>query len=446
MSVDRLAAPSDSAGRLACWAFAILVVISPFRAEAVLAIRQVPPVVTELAITAGDVALVATLGLWVASLLVRPRQIRFGPAWLAVPVAGLLAVAWLGVPGSVDPVVSVYGAVKLSLAVALGLYVVNEVADLGRLLVPIAAMIAVQSVVGIGQAVAQHSLGLGILQEAVLDPARPGVSIVGAADGTRWLRAYGLTDHPNLLGGLLAFGLLILGALPGRTEIVRLGRVLVVAAGVAALVLTFSRAAWIALAVGLGLGTAMLAWMPDRAALRRWLATAAIAILVSVPLALPLAPFLAARADAAGPIATEERSIDERLALARVGVRLAIDHPVLGTGLGTFPEALLAAQPAFPFSFQPVHVVLLDAAAETGVVGGLCVLAIAIAPWVALVRIRRRWTPSLVAVSTALAAVTVVGLVDYYTWAPGAGRIWAWAALGMWVVAYDGAIRGGPDA
>ena len=46
-----------------------------------------------------------------------------------------------------------------------------------------------------------------------LDPTQSGVSIVAASGGSRLLRAYGLTDHPNILGGCLAFGLLLLLAL-----------------------------------------------------------------------------------------------------------------------------------------------------------------------------------------------------------------------------------------
>ena len=74
-------------------------------------------------------------------------------------------------------------------------------------------------------------------------------------------------------------------------------------------------------------------------------------------------------------------------------------------------------------------------AAETGVVGAACYLAIVVGPWVWLARHRQRWTTWLAGASGALAAVTVIGLFDYYPWAPSGGRLWAWIALGAWVAA-----------
>jgi O-antigen ligase len=159
---------------------------------------------------------------------------------------------------------------------------------------------------------------------------------------------------------------------------------------------------------------------------------------------VPFAAQLAARTTLAGPVRTETRSIDERVALARVTLEVIADHPVLGTGLGTLAKVLPDSAPDFEFAYQPAHVVALDAAAETGVLGMFCYLALVIAPWLALVRIRSRWTASLAWTSAALAAVTVVGLFDFYTWAPTAGRTWAWLVLGLWVVMYRGAL--GPAA
>jgi len=53
----------------------------------------------------------------------------------------------------------------------------------------------------------QGDLGLQLLGEYRLDPAWEGVSIVWM-EGLRTLRAYGLSDHPNILGGSLAFALI----------------------------------------------------------------------------------------------------------------------------------------------------------------------------------------------------------------------------------------------
>ena len=51
-------------------------------------------------------------------------------------------------------------------------------------------------------------------------------------------------------------------------------------------------------------------------------------------------------------------------------------------------------------------------------------------------RQRPRWTPDLAATSAALAALSLIGLFDYYTWSYPAGRIWTWVVLALWAAAY----------
>ena len=97
---------------------------------------------------------------------------------------------------------------------------------------------------------AQRSLGLQDLGEHLLNPVISGVSIV-TADGVRLLRAYGLSDHPNILGGCLAFGMLILFSayMNGSKPTIVLAAFL---PGVPALLVTFSRSAWLAFLGGTG--------------------------------------------------------------------------------------------------------------------------------------------------------------------------------------------------
>ena len=106
------------------------------------------------------VAALVTVGLWVVSLAASPRRIHVGPLFVALPVAGLLVVSWLGVAVSIDPVLTAQTALVFALVTALGVYVLNEVDDFERLAIPLMAMIVVQAVVAIGQVVAQRSIGL----------------------------------------------------------------------------------------------------------------------------------------------------------------------------------------------------------------------------------------------------------------------------------------------
>src|SRR5258705_13502915 len=100
------------------------------------------------------------------------------------------------------------------------------------------------------------------------------------AGGARGPRPSALPPNPNILGGILAFGLLVIAAAQGVRLSTRLVRMTVFGLGVAALFLTFSRAAWIAFGVGLIVAIVMLATRRDRRGVRAWTAAALSAAVV----------------------------------------------------------------------------------------------------------------------------------------------------------------------
>ncbi len=167
---------------------------------------------------------------------------------------------------------------------------------------PVAAMIVVQAIVGIGQVVGQSSLGLSWLGEYHLSP-NLGVSVITASDGTRFLRAYGLADHPNMLAGVLAMGLILLGgALATRPTVGPSWRLVAFVLGIATLLLTFSRGAWFALVIGLIVMAGMLALQRDRVSLRRLAIACGAGLIVGAPFIAPYADALDARTDGSGAI------------------------------------------------------------------------------------------------------------------------------------------------
>lgn len=435
--------------RGAMLSFAALIVLSPLHARFDLVSRPVGTLYvdyTDVQIAWSDIALLLTLALWGTSLLLQRRRVWLGPRFLSWPVAALIAASFLTAPFSVDPVTAVITSVHLVVFAALGVYVCNQVGGLQRLVAPVAVMLTVQSVTGIGQVVSQRSLGLDGLGEHVLAPLMQ-VSVITSADGTRILRAYGLTDHPNILGGLLAMGLLLVGGMAA----IRAARsspiiAVVCALAAAALLVTFSRGAWVALLAGVAVLGGMLLGMHDRPALRRLGAVSAAALIMAMPFVLPYRGALAARTNPARVSATEVRSVDERAALAQATTALISAHPLAGVGAGGVPEAMRTADPSFRYTYQPASVVLLDVTAETGLLGGTAYMVLLVTPWLALLLRRSRWTPELAVASAALAALSVVGLFDYYTWTYSAGRVWAWVVLGLWAVAWRRAMAGGARA
>ncbi len=262
-------------------------------------------------------------------------------------------------------------------------------------------------------------------------------------DGTlRVLRVYGLTDHPNLLGGFFAFALiLILGyyfSIAHNRN--RYFILLVIALGSAALVLTFSRAAWLALAAGLFVFGIFLFWQRATRAVRFAPALAAglvllIAVLVPAFLNRNLIAQRTGQEDSFSENSGEVRSFDERDALVDSATRLFVNHISLGVGNAALPEASYWFDSQFDkrYAYQPVHVVLFEVTTELGIFGGVLWLWLMLAPWIAILQNRNAVSasPWFAAVAAALLVLTIIGFFDYYPWLLPPGRIWQWCVLGL---------------
>jgi len=423
-------------------AFGSLIVLSPFRARWELAARPAGSVYgdyTDFLLYWSDVAFVAVLALWALSLLISGKRPWLGPAVIRWPVVALMVATWASIPFSVDAPLSAYSALRLTAAVLLGLYVANEL-SLRQLALPLAVMVGLQAVVGVSQAIDQGSVGLYGLGEYRLDVNAGGTSVVWSDVGPRQLRAYGLTDHPNILGGLLAVSLLLIGGVAARARsewTALFGTVFAI--GCVALVLTFSRGAGLAMAMALVLVFGLLALRRDRRTFIGWAGICVAAFVLCLTLVKPYGDYLSIRTGLleSGPTSsTEQRAISEREALAKATNEIFVSRPLLGVGAGGLPTAMSERFPDFSYFYQPAHFALLTVAAETGLVGGMAYGALMVVPFFLLWWRRKELTPDLIAVSGALLAVTLIGLLDYYTWTLAPGRILFWLVLGLWVAEY----------
>lgn len=451
IGAERRVALAETMRTLALWTLAGLIVVSPFRARAALADRASPLYsdYVDFLLFASDAFLLGILLLWGLSLALQPRPVWSGPNLVRWPVAGLLVAICLSIPFSVDSSLAAYNAIRTIFAVLLALYVINEVKSVRQLAPAIAVMVVVQAVVGVGQVIEQESLGLAWLGEKLLDADLPGSSIIWTVDEPRLLRAYGLSDHPNILGGLLACGSVLIATALSRTRTLWTALLTVIfALGTTALLVTFSRAAILAFVVGVALVFLLLAYWRDWSHLSLWLTACVAAVVVSAAFIAPYAPYLGARVNPSSQPAgsTEGRSLDERSALAKNTNEIFVSNPILGVGVGATPVAMAQEYPNFAFNYQPAHVVLLDVAAETGLLGALSYGLLMLTPWALLWWRRHRLTPELIGASGALLALHVLGLFDYYTWLFVSGRIWFWLVLAVWVVAYRNSTRSAVDA
>ena len=273
-----------------------------------------------------------------------------------------------------------------------------------------------QAAIGIAQFGVQHQLGLSILGELPLDLAYPAISVVSAG-GPPLIRLYGLSGHPNVIGGFAAIALLLgMGLLRERRTLWWAAWLI----GLMALLLTFSRSAALGLLIGLAAFSLMR--RPNR--------QRAIGLIVSGGsvigiFALLFAPFLIARVS--GEVAIEQVSIDERVEQTALAWQLFSDHPLTGVGFGNFtqynPPAAAGAPP------QRAHNVPLLIASELGLPGLLLWLISVGAVIVAGVRSGHATTeiwPSLL--MSALIAILVISLFDYYWWTSSLG-VYVWATI-----------------
>lgn len=175
--------------------------------------------------------------------------------------------------------------------------------------------------------------------------------------GRPFLRAYSLFSHPNSFAGFLLVAILILSRLHSVFKI----RVsphfhrLVILITLIALILTFSKAALIALL----LLPLLYLFKPSLTHLFIFYLLSTI-LLITASLILPL--------DHSWP-----QFIYQRLFLNQAAVNIILHHPLLGIGLNQFIPALATTYPQ-SLLLQPVHHLLLLLLSQIGIIGLLLTL------------------------------------------------------------------------
>jgi hypothetical protein len=190
------------------------------------------------------------------------------------------------------------------------------------------------ALLGFWQYLNQSVHGSTWLGMASQDPVTKGVSVIESG-GRRILRAYGGFPHPNIFGGWLAAGTLILFPLfiqakkrwQGTAWLILLVLFSVV------LLLTFSRGAWLATACGLVLFACFSFFRtPEH---RRRLLLFSGTVLVSVSMTgYIVRDAIAPRVSLHGRL--EAKSLDERAQGWDNGWRFFWEHPLVGTGIRNY--------------------------------------------------------------------------------------------------------------
>jgi len=278
----------------------------------------------------------------------------------------------------------------------------------------------------------------GLLELAVLPvvgivPQNSGISVVFSG-AQHWLRVYGISSHPNLLGGHLAVGvILILGLViisQGRQ------RFWLIAAWLMCwlmLLLTFSRSAWLGVSGGglLALILLLRGGQLARSTIKLLAAIAAASLGLTALFVWRFQPFLVNRIEVA-IVSYETQAIVQRLEAAALAVRIFAAHPLTGIGLA---QSVSVTRNLLGTPIDWIHNVPLLAAAELGA-GGLIPIGLLV---IALTAIGvQRWRLRSIALWQALVGGGLIALCiamqfDHYVWTvPQGGLLWAWL-VGWWL-------------
>ena len=372
----------------------------------------------------------------------QPVSVTFTQNVAGSPVVACLSVLVFSLAVStalaIDPLVAAQHALRWLLTGAWGWVVWREMRALKWWVTPAILLLISQALVAIGQTISQHDLGLRALGEYWLDPLQPGISVI-ALNGTRWLRAYGLADHPNLLGGALALGLLVPWAAVRHSKAGLLYTATMLAAqasGTVALYFTFSRSAWL----GFGAGMVLLIVLRARAfvtfgasvrsAVGSWRAAQVFASAAVLAAALAWMGALGiARLDTQSSLQQAAPVLEREFLIARTLDVFRL-HPIAGVGINNLPLALRALFPSFPVNYAPAHVVPLAAAAEVGAIGSIAFTLVCLWPMLAALRARHQHNEHRLALPL-LACIIMIGVFDYYPWTYAPGRLWLALALAL---------------
>ena len=440
------------------WSFAaaiffLLLLLLPLARHWLILYRPVAGVYYELTsfivyLSDGVVVGVILLAGWHAYLSPTPRPLlnRLS-APILIPLALLTGLTLLSSTWAQDEGLALYVGLRLLWLFLLVIAVARLRPRPSLVAVGMGLTLFIQATVALLQFSRQSDLNWQFLGEVPLDIL--GLVSVIRVGTAQFIRGYGLTPHPNILGGLLVSLLLTLVAVfldpnLSQTQSVgevkrtrRIGWLIIMGFGAGGLLVSFSRSAWLGGVIGGAFFLVILFLTPTwRRLYGRYIAipVALALILFTVFFALRPNLFLARLMPSASY--TETRSMDERARLAQLAGQIIMAQPVTGIGAGGFSPAIVAEVEKWDnVRPQPVHSVPLLISSELGLVGGLLWLWLMVAPvWGAWQSWRTGhltlWGLGLTA---GLLALAVTDWFDYYSWGWAQGRLLRWILWGLWL-------------
>lgn len=376
---------------------------------------------------------------WVMALTLLTFWAWFSTSWVGDYPAGMTL-------DYVERMVAVSSSQATQWLLALGFAVVVICAGPPQrwILVALVGGMLVQASLGIVQSAFQHTAGLAWLDDELLkvglglreynyDPAQSGAPVIQSV-GIRYLRAYGLTPHPNLLAGGLVMGLAAALGLWWRESTRRIAGLITVV-GLWALLLTFSRAGLGGYAVAIGSAVILGFWTLPRRQWREMLTLGLLVVLVSGLFYLMFRPLVDVRAGQGeeGTASVEDMSVQARAVYLDHARQMIEDNPIKGVGIGAFPwvsHHYLQSQ-AYDLPGDNVHRVYYLAAAELGIIGwGLVLATFVSGAWLVWQRgQQRQLTPEAIGLIAGIIGWLAIGWFEFFPWSLFTHQVLFWGVF-----------------
>lgn len=237
------------------------------------------------------------------------------------------------------------------------------IAFVGGLIVP--------ALIGWWQVITSTSPASSWLGLAAKNAEVAGTAVV-ETDSGRLLRAYGTFPHPNVFGGYLAVALVtfawLIRSLPSllatRCSLFSAVPIILLSA---TLIITFSRSAWLGLAIGFLILIALML-MRHRVLPSRALPIIILGLITLLSTLFVFHTQVFSRVQLTGRV--EQISVTERASQFSRFDDVFVMNPVLGVGSGAYTFALSKIDPGGQaWDYQPIHNVFLLVLGELGVVG-----------------------------------------------------------------------------
>jgi len=279
---------------------------------------------------------------------------------------------------SQNPAISFYKTTHLIGAAALAVILIFFSYNFKKLSWAIISAGLFQSILAINQFFEQKIIANKWLGIAGQDPQILGTSVIETSAG-RFLRAYGALPHPNILAGFLVIVLLFIiyqyftETAKKKTNIILTTYIIVFTA----LLMTFSRSAWLALFISiififLMAGVKKDLWQKYKTQINKIIATT---LLIAIAFSLVKSDLMLTRFQMQERL--EVKSVAERISGYGNAWQILKQNALFGTGLGNYTLELSKLHPDWPvWNLQPVHNVFLLALIELGLL--ILVLLIAL--------------------------------------------------------------------